>query len=140
MLPPGRAKRVDKACANRVAASSEDDRNGSLLLSLTLRTAGSGDDDDGDVEAQPAHRQDSAAARHAFRPSVSMRNIAALDPTDFAKALRGNCRVCRRPHRFSGRTMMITADARHLLSLLRPRRERPRCRRAAEQRDELAPL
>src|SRR5262249_34053184 len=31
------------------------------------------------------------------------------------------------------------ADAAHLLALLRVRRERPRGRRAAEQRDELAP-
>ena len=32
------------------------------------------------------------------------------------------------------------ADAPHPLGLLRARRERPRSRRAAEQRDELAPL
>ena len=32
------------------------------------------------------------------------------------------------------------ADAPHPLALLRARRERPRRRRAAEQRDELAPL
>ena len=31
------------------------------------------------------------------------------------------------------------ADAPHPVRLLRPRRERPRRRRAAEQRDELAP-
>src|SRR5262249_30413018 len=31
------------------------------------------------------------------------------------------------------------ADAPQALALLRPRRERPRCRRAAEQRDDLAP-
>ena len=32
------------------------------------------------------------------------------------------------------------ADAPHAIGLLRTRRHRPRCRRAAEQRDELAPL
>ena len=32
------------------------------------------------------------------------------------------------------------ADAPHPLALLRPRRDRPRRRRAAEQRDELAPF
>src|SRR5215470_7482980 len=32
------------------------------------------------------------------------------------------------------------ADAPHALALLRPRRERPRGRRAAEQRDEVAPF
>jgi hypothetical protein len=32
------------------------------------------------------------------------------------------------------------AEAPHALSLLRPRRERPRRGRAAEQRDELAPF
>jgi hypothetical protein len=30
-------------------------------------------------------------------------------------------------------------DASHALALLRPRRERPCCRRTTEQRDELAP-
>src|SRR5262249_38987079 len=31
------------------------------------------------------------------------------------------------------------SNASHAFGLLRPRRERPRCRRAAEKRDELAP-
>jgi hypothetical protein len=34
----------------------------------------------------------------------------------------------------------LNADAPNPLALLRPRRERPRSRRAAEERDELAPF
>src|SRR5262245_21062487 len=36
------------------------------------------------------------------------------------------------------RALTLAANAPHLLALLRPRRERPRRRRAAEQRDEFA--
>jgi hypothetical protein len=42
------------------------------------------------------------------------------------------CIICRERHEH--------ADAPHALALLRLRRERPCCRRAAEQRDELPPF
>src|SRR4030095_6311537 len=42
--------------------------------------------------------------------------------------------------RIVGRVRHEHADAPHPLALLRARRQRPRDRRAAEQRDELAPL
>ena len=37
-------------------------------------------------------------------------------------------------------TYLQNADARHPVRLLRPRRKRPRCHRAAEQRNELPPF
>src|SRR5215468_10129897 len=43
-------------------------------------------------------------------------------------------------NRVAPRTAHQHADAPHLLGLLRSRRQRPRCCRAAEQRDELAPF
>jgi len=44
------------------------------------------------------------------------------------------------PFRIIRRQMHENADPPHLVRLLRARRERPSCCRAAEQRDELAPL
>src|SRR5262249_20209732 len=70
-----------------------------------------------------------------FRPAKRDRQILTFDKPRFAEAsTEGFHNTCRFPWR-------ATADEpnhRHCL-LLRPRRERP-CRRAAEQRDELAPF
>jgi hypothetical protein len=49
-------------------------------------------------------------------------------------------RIPRRMKFFRKGSPLLNADAPHAFDLLRPRRERPRGRRAAEQRDELAPL
>jgi hypothetical protein len=69
------------------------------------------------------------------RSSIAGRRVAASDPTKFAQPLQKSddplALDCRR-----GRAQV--PDGRQLARLLRARRERPRCRRAAEQRDELA--
>src|SRR6516165_3571155 len=72
------------------------------------------------------------------RPASIDPQIAAVHPAQFLQlldersALRPSFRIALRPaHQY--------ADPAHLLGLLRACRERPRCRRAAEQRDELAP-
>jgi hypothetical protein len=64
--------------------------------------------------------------------------VATIGPTQLRKSLHepgelGRCDriVLSKLHQHS--------DAPHSAALLRPRRERPRCRRAAEQRDEVAP-
>src|SRR6516164_5135945 len=73
------------------------------------------------------------------RPASIDPQIAAVHPAQFLQlldersALRPSFRIALRPaHQY--------ADPAHLLGLLRACRERPRCRRAAEQRDELAAL
>jgi hypothetical protein len=48
-------------------------------------------------------------------------------------------RLAKRPQRFRAADEK-DADAAHFLALLRPRRERPRNHRAAEKRDEIAPV
>src|SRR5262252_2627553 len=66
-------------------------------------------------------------------------DVAAIDPAQFLQALYQlpdpglTFWVALREH-------TQKSDARHPAGLLRPRRERPRGRRAAEQRDELAPF
>src|SRR5262249_33510362 len=65
------------------------------------------------------------------------RHGATLDPAEFAQSLnKGGC-PCT-PGRRTARSK--EPNDRHLRWLLRPCRERPRGCRAAEKRDELAPL
>ena len=77
----------------------------------------------------------------AARPrTVLVSNVASLGPTQLLQRLA--------EYPLEGLSVRIAfgggtgehADAPHALALLRARRERPRRRRAAEQRDELAPF
>src|SRR5262245_22326165 len=65
--------------------------------------------------------------------------IAALAPSERRKPLRESGEIALR-HRVALRKTHEHPDAPHPLGLLRARRERPRGRRAAKQRDELAAL
>src|SRR5260221_10368305 len=68
------------------------------------------------------------------RPAIFDQNVAAIDETGFTQA-QAECRHKIGPR--LGRTSMEKPDHWHR-GLLRPRRERPRDCRAAEQREELA--
>src|SRR5262245_4323632 len=70
-----------------------------------------------------------------LRPTILDRQGATLDPAEFAQSLNKGGSPCT-PGRRSARSK--EPNDRHLRWLLRPRRERPRDRRAAEKRDELA--
>src|SRR5262245_21242266 len=72
----------------------------------------------------------------ALRPANLNRDVATFHPTEFAQPLH----ECGEPFTLDqGRGGAQESDGRQLAGLLSERRERPR-RRAAEQRDELAPL
>src|SRR5262245_28707886 len=64
--------------------------------------------------------------------------VVSLDPSQLPQPVfeRGHARLCLR---VTGGKAHQHADPPHLLRLLRPGRDRPCGRRAAEQRDELAP-
>src|SRR6516225_5066240 len=73
----------------------------------------------------------------SLRPAIFDRDGASFDPAEFAEPL----------HKSSGqlalrgrRSRAQESDGRQPRGLLRTRRERPRGRRAADERDELAPL
>src|SRR5262245_24137551 len=75
----------------------------------------------------------------AAAPAVVDAYIAPDDPAQFAEPLQERCIaglsfgiVCHPGHKH--------ADAPNTLRLLRARRERPRCGRATEKRDELTPF
>jgi hypothetical protein len=71
-----------------------------------------------------------------FGPAVFDSDIPTLNKTQFTKTIVEKWEKVRDP---SGRFAAKESDHRHC-GLLRARSERPRCRRAAEKRDERAPL
>src|SRR5262245_2815663 len=72
----------------------------------------------------------------ALQPVVLNHYVLAFDVAGFVEAFAEGGGLA---HAGLGRSIGDEAHDRHCL-LLRPRRERPRRRRAAEQRDELAPF
>src|SRR5262249_57337493 len=72
----------------------------------------------------------------SLRPAIFHDNVAALDPAEFAQSLPEGGDPLAPPRQRGGAQHADGAPLR----LLRARRERPRGCRAAEQRDELAPL
>src|SRR4051812_7491507 len=75
----------------------------------------------------------------ACSPAVFDPDVAAIGPAQNLQALQesGDTSLIFRIVRSGGNDH---PDAPHPLALLRPRGKRPRCRRAAKQRDELAAL
>src|SRR5262249_37584607 len=69
-----------------------------------------------------------------LRPAILDRKGAALDPAEVMQSRHKSCR----PSTPGRRVRAYKPDRRQFTRLLRARRERPRRRRAAEQRDELA--
>src|SRR5262249_25456939 len=76
------------------------------------------------------------ALRVSLRPAILDRNVATLEPPEFAQSIYESggplALDCRRAR-------AKVPDGRQLTRLLRARRQRPR-RRCADKRDELAPL
>src|SRR5262249_36296029 len=76
------------------------------------------------------------AIEPAFRPAIFDRDVAALDIARFRQGLAQGGETAA--HQIAWRRAAEKSDHRHR-RLLRARCERPRRRRAAEQRDEIAP-
>src|SRR5262249_11663198 len=125
-----------EAGADRIVRRREHDReNRCHLLCCTHR---------------PSHRYDhiylesdelsgnlAEALGTSLRPTILDRQGATLDPAELAQSLNKGGSPCTPGRR---RARSKEPNDRHLRWLLRARRERPRSRRAAEQRDELAAL
>ena len=93
---------------------------------------------DNDIDLEPDEfRCDLGISLAAsFRPPILDRDVAALDPAEFAQSLHesGNPLALGRKRVAAPKNPMVGSFA----GCCAPRRDRPR-RRAAEQRDELAP-
>src|SRR5262249_47382698 len=87
------------------------------------------------LESDELGRVFCVALAAALCPAILDRQVATVDPSEFAEPLNksGN------PVALNRRVGTQEADGRQLARLLRGRRERPR-NRAAEQRDEVAPF
>jgi len=125
----------DEPGIDRIAARRKDDRDGPGRPLGGERAGGArGHDHVGPVSHQFV-RQLREAAVIPSRPCELEHDVLALDVAQFAERLAQRVHLGALQRRGRGAKV---ADPRLLLRLLRPRRERPR-RRAAEQRDELAP-
>ena len=126
----------DQAGADRVPRRREDDRDDRCRLLCRDDCRGSRRDNDIDLEPDELGRDLGEALAASLRPAILDRDGAALDPAEFAQPLHKSGGPLAPGRR---RARAQEPDGRQLRRLLRARRERPRRRRAAEQRDELAP-
>ena len=124
----------DEAGTNRVPRQREHDRNDRCHL-LCCGDCGCRRDDDIDFQLDELGRDLGVALTASLRPAILDRDSATLDPSEFVQPLHESGSPWA-PGRNRGRAQK--PDGRQLTRLLRARSERPR-RRAAEQRDELAP-
>src|SRR5262249_56756346 len=115
--------------------SREYDWDGRSHL-LCCRDSGPNCEDDIHLETDELGCDFAIALVASLRPAILDSDGSALDPAKFTQPL----------HESRGPRIPVQRRARPQkadgwqLRLLRPRRERPRCRCAAEQRDELAAL
>ena len=125
----------DKPELDRVAAAVEDNRNRlrSLPWPLVLQETIRGNH--GHLATNQIGRQCRQAIVLALGPGIFDRYVLALDIAGFTQALPERAQACSEQFR---RFALKEPDHRHR-RLLRPRRERPRNRRAAKKRDELPP-
>ena len=124
----------DKTSRNRVDAGGKDDRNG--LGGRYHRPHGSrvaADQHGCDAATDEVDRHPGHPVILTFGPAILDCDVPALDEADFGEAAPKCVHVFRPFHR---RHAVEDPDHRH--RLLRARRERPRYRRAAEERDEMA--
>jgi hypothetical protein len=125
----------DEAKLNRVAAACEDDRDcrgrrfGYNCLGAAMRS------DHRHLTAYQIGCKVGQSIILVLRPAILDRHILALDVAGFTNALpecgQKTCTIGRRPRAAE------EPDHRYRC-LLSPRRDRPRSRRAADERDELA--
>src|SRR5262249_33462850 len=86
------------------------------------------------VQLEQLPRQIDYASSLCCSPSINQDEVPALDVSELPQSVLQSIDVGVRPGAPRDKT-----DASELTWLLRPRRQRPRRRRATEQRDELAP-
>ena len=132
---PGEAG--DKTKPDRVVANGEDDGDRRGCRLGRERHRGAFDrDDHGDLSANQFGRQRRQPIELIVGPAVFDRHVLALDIAALLQGLAKYAQIVR--VRRVRRCGAEEPDHRHR-RLLRARCERPRRRRAAEQRDELAP-
>src|SRR5262245_27979635 len=125
---------LDDACANRISRSRKHDRDHRCRLLGRERRESVVRNNNIDLKPDELGGNLSKSLAASLGPAILDCEIAALVPAQFPQSPDkggGPFALCR------SRTGAQQANG-HWLALLRARRERPRRRRAANQRDELA--
>ena len=130
---------VDEAATDRIGGYWEYDRHGAGHLQQLPHGRAAGGQDDVGRERDQFRRVPANVPGMGSGPADIDLQVAANRPAQQRQPLqeRSDAGLIWRIVRSCGQEH---ADAPHPLGLLRPRRQRPRRRRAAEQRDELAAL
>src|SRR5262249_38348824 len=132
----GTVEARDKAGANRVGHQGHDrNRRGHLLCSE--RHIGCRSSDEIDLHPDEFGDNLGGAVGASFRKPILEGDGEAFDPAEFAQTVHQGGKPLAEGR---ARAWYEHADERLFRGLLGARRERPRRCRAAEQRDELAPL
>src|SRR5215467_2256058 len=128
----------DEAGSNRIGGPRKHDRHRASRLQQRRYYRASNSQDDVRRERDQFRRVSAEEFDIAPAPTILDPHVAADGPTQFLEALQER-RVASLSFRIVRAEVHEHADTPHALSLLRPRRERPRCH-TAEERDEVAAL
>ena len=132
-------KARDEAAADRIGKEPENDGNGARLLQQ-LRSGGRALRKN---EVRLQRDEFLGELLHQFlverRPASFDPNVAAIRPPELLKSVPECCDKALCLQVAFGKSHQHS-DPPHRLGLLRAHRERPSCRRSANQRDELASL
>src|SRR5262249_35243418 len=135
---PGVRHAGDQAAAERVGNGNEHDRNAARFQLQRLRHPRAGSEDHIRSRAHELRSNRPQTRGRQRAPVFLDANIAAVDPAELLERF-AKCRAACTRLRLVGKCIREVNEAWYAARLLRARRERTR-RRAAEQRDELAPL
>jgi hypothetical protein len=135
-IAAGSRETVDVTITDRVQALCHDDRHRATGLLQCLGGRTNPGQDDLRAERNQLRRVFAQARGIAHAPAIIDPHIAPDGPAQFLEALHERGEAGLRLRLVRGR-IHEHADAPHPL-LLRVRRERPSCRRAADERDEVA--
>ena len=134
-LPPGRARLATRPVPTGSPATAKTIGMTDVACFAAMTGAVAIRDNDIDLQPDELGRDLGVALGASLRPAILDRDGATLDPAEFAQALhKSGGPLARARRRVRAQETRWSAACR----LLRARRERPRRRRAAEQRDELA--
>jgi hypothetical protein len=136
-VSPGSRKALRNACFERITGSRYDDRDRASELHQNRNDAAAKRDNEVGLELQEIYSIGPHQIHIIHGPTFVELNVAAPRPPKpcklFAKSLNASLNF-----HVSWRVRHQNPDPAHPLALLCARRERPRSRRAAEKRDELA--
>ena len=136
-IATGPIEALDEAEFDWIVADQEDDRNALRpLLGRKRRGLAAGRNNCGNSTTDQVSRERRQSIESSLGPSVFDDDVSALDEPGFHQSFTERLREVGKS---IGRSAVKKPDYR-LHGLLRARRQRPRRRRTAEQRDELAPL